>query len=65
MAVFGPGDSLHVAGSTPDGRFLLLAGASIGEPVAWHGPFVMNTEGELRSAIDDYRRGRMGIIDRA
>ena len=65
MAVFGPGDSLQVAGSAPGGRFLLLAGAPIGEPVAWHGPFVMNTEEELRSAIDDYRRGRMGIIDRA
>ena len=65
MAVFGPGDSRQVAGSAPGGRFLLLAGAPIGEPVAWHGPFVMNTEEELRSAIDDYRRGRMGIIDRA
>ena len=31
--------------------------------VACQGPFVMNTEEELRSAIDDYRRGRMGIID--
>ena len=34
MAVFGPGDSLQVAGSEPGGRFLLLAGAYIGEPVA-------------------------------
>ena len=50
MAVFGPGDSLQVAGS---------------KPVAWPGPFVMNTEEMLRSANDDYRRGQMGIIDRA
>ena len=65
MAVFGPGDSLQVAGCATGRCFLLLAGAPIGEPVAWHGPFVMNMEEELRSAIDDYRRARMGIIDRA
>jgi len=34
MAVFGPGDSLKIAGSATGGRFLLLAGAPIGEPVA-------------------------------
>jgi len=65
MAVFGAGDSLRITGTETGGRFLLLAGEPIGEPVAWHGPFVMNTEEELRSAIDDYRRGRMGVIDRA
>ncbi len=63
MAVFGPGDSLQVAGSEPGGRFLLLPGAPIGKPVAWHGPFLMNTEEMLRSANEDYRRGQMGIID--
>ena len=65
MAVFGPGDSRHIAGSASGGRFLILADAPIGEPIAWHGPFVMYTEEEFRSAIYDYRRGRMDIIDRA
>ena len=46
------------------GRFLLLAGEPIGEPVARYGPFVMNSDQELGQAIDDYRNGRMGEIDR-
>lgn len=53
MAVFRPGDSLQIAGSAPGGRFLILADAPIGEPIAWHVPFVIYTEEELRSAIYD------------
>ena len=41
---------------------LLIAGVPLNEPVARYGPFVMNTEGEIRQAIDDYRLGRMGAI---
>lgn len=64
MAVFGPGDTLAVRGGGDAARFLLLAGRPIGEPVAWHGPFVMNTRDELHAAIDDYQNGRMGRIER-
>jgi redox-sensitive bicupin YhaK (pirin superfamily) len=39
-------------------RFLLLSGRAIGEPVAWGGPFVMNTREEVMQAFDDYRAGR-------
>ena len=42
---------------------LLIAGVPLNEPVARYGPFVMNTEGEIRQAIEDYRLGRMGAID--
>jgi redox-sensitive bicupin YhaK (pirin superfamily) len=42
---------------------LLIAGVPLNEPVARYGPFVMNTEGEIRQAIEDYRSGRMGAIN--
>jgi len=41
---------------------LLIAGVPLNEPVARYGPFVMNTEAEIRQAIEDYRLGRMGAI---
>jgi len=43
-------------------RALLLAGRPLGEPVSRWGPFVMNTDEEVRQAFEDYRAGRMGII---
>jgi redox-sensitive bicupin YhaK (pirin superfamily) len=38
-------------------RLLLVSGRPIGEPAAWHGPIVMNTQEELREAFDEYWRG--------
>jgi quercetin 2,3-dioxygenase len=42
---------------------LLIAGVPLNEPIARYGPFVMNTEGEIHQAIEDYRLGRMGAIN--
>jgi hypothetical protein len=64
LAVMGEGDYMTLAaregGTALD--VLLLGGAPIGEPVAWYGPFVMNTEAELRQAFEDFQQGRMGEI---
>jgi len=50
---FGTGDEITVR-SGPNGiRFLLVSGAPIQEPVAWHGPIVMNTKSEIRQAMQD------------
>ncbi|HEY8377867.1 MAG TPA: pirin family protein [Nannocystis sp.] len=58
LGVLGPGDTLAVS-SPAGGRLLVLAGRPIGEPIARRGPFVMNTEDELRQAFADYRAGRL------
>jgi len=44
----------------PDARALLIAGRPLGEPIAQYGPFVMNSEQEIRQALTDFRAGRLG-----
>src|SRR5678816_3850378 len=41
---------------------LLIGGMALNEPIARYGPFVMNTEAEIRQAFEDFRLGRMGEI---
>jgi len=68
LAVFGPGTALTVAaapvqeGRSPNLDVLLLGGRPIREPVAWMGPFVMNTREEVMQAFEDYQAGRLGSI---
>lgn len=45
-----------------DATVLVLTGEPIDEPIASYGPFVMNTEAEIRSAVDDYNHGRFGQV---
>ena len=52
---FGTGDEVTVQAGDEGVRFLLISGAPIDEPVAWHGPIVMNTQDELRQAMRDLR----------
>ena len=55
--LFGDGDQVTVSTQGEAVRFLLVSGKPIGEPVAWYGPIVMNTEEELQTAFDEYRDG--------
>ncbi|RMH44390.1 MAG: hypothetical protein D6688_07980, partial [Alphaproteobacteria bacterium] len=54
---FGNGDEVSVQAGPRGVRFLLVSGAPIREPVAWHGPIVMNTRDELRQAMAELRSG--------
>ncbi|WP_413870598.1 pirin family protein [Albidovulum sp.] len=54
---FGSGEEVTVQAGDEGIRFLLVSGAPIEEPVAWHGPIVMNTQDELRQAMADLRNG--------
>lgn len=54
---FGTGDEVTVQAGDCGVRFLLISGAPIQEPVAWHGPIVMNTQAELRQAFAELKSG--------
>ncbi len=58
LGVLGDGDALALEAGDEGARFLLIAGKPLGEPIARAGPFVMNTEQELRQAFIDYQSGK-------
>ena len=57
IVLFDRGDEVTVQAGPEGIRFLLVSGKPLGEPVAWHGPIVMNTQAEIRQAISDLRQG--------
>ena len=57
--VLSDGDTIEVAGGAEGGRFILLAGRPLREPVVQYGPFVMNTTQEIERAIRDYQSGEL------
>jgi redox-sensitive bicupin YhaK (pirin superfamily) len=68
LAVYGPGEVLTVQADpvqesrSPNMDVLILGGRPIREPVAWYGPFVMNSQREVLQAFSDYEAGRLGSI---
>ena len=57
LVIFGDGDLVEAAGAPGGGRFLLAAARPLGEPIARHGPFVMNTRAEIEETLRDLRSG--------
>ena len=67
-AVLGAGDYLTISGAaqqesrTPPLDVIVVGGQPIREPLAWAGPFVMNTKDEVLTAYEDFQKGRFGHI---
>ena len=59
LAVLDDGDTVQLAAESGPGRCLLLSGQPLREPIAQYGPFVMNTQQEIETALADYREGRL------
>jgi redox-sensitive bicupin YhaK (pirin superfamily) len=57
LVLFDRGDEIEVQAGEDGIRFLLVSGKPLEEPVAWHGPIVMNTQEELRQAFEQLERG--------
>jgi quercetin 2,3-dioxygenase len=57
VCLYEDGDQIAVSTGNEPVRFLLISGKPIGEPVAWRGPIVMNTDEELLQAFQEYQNG--------
>ena len=58
ILICGDGDLIEASAGPVGGRFLLAAARRFGEPIARHGPFVMNTRAEIEQTLEDLRSGR-------
>ncbi len=63
LVQFGSGNEVTVQAGPQGIRFLLISGAPIQEPIAWHGPIVMNTQDEIRQAISDLKNDRFIAVN--
>lgn len=57
LVLYQEGDAVSITTRDRSVRFLLVSGRPLGEPVAWYGPIVMNTQEELKIAFEEYRQG--------
>ena len=57
LALFTPGGGVEIKGTDFGAQFLYISGKPLKEPVAWRGPIVMNTQGELDIAFQEYQDG--------
>ena len=57
LVLFDSGDEVTVQAGDEGIRFILVSGKPINEPVAWHGPIVMNSQAELQQAFSELRQG--------
>jgi quercetin 2,3-dioxygenase len=57
LILFGDGDTVTVTTENKSVRFLLVSGKPLNEPIAWHGPIVMNTQDELSRAFEEFQNG--------
>jgi hypothetical protein len=64
MAVLDPAGEDFSLAADSDATLLVLSGEPLGEPIAGHGPFVMNTQQQIREAIEDFNNGRFGQAPR-
>ena len=55
-------DEIHLTSISENASYLVLAGKALDEPVVRYGPFVTNTEGEMKKAMLDYQNGKMGQL---
>ncbi len=56
-------DEINLTSISTEGSYLVLAGEPLNELVVRHGPFVTNTEGEMKQAMLDYQNGKMGQLE--
>lgn len=57
------GEWIEIKTEKEGARFLILGGEAINEPIVSYGPFVMNTQAEIRQTIEDYQSGKMGFLE--
>jgi quercetin 2,3-dioxygenase len=57
LVLFEDGEQIMASTENQSLRFLLISGKPLGEPIAWYGPIVMNTQDELRVAFEEFNNG--------
>ena len=56
-------DTINLTSISPSGSYLVLAGEPINQPVVRYGPFITNTEGEMKQVMLEYQNGKMGTLN--